>query len=273
MAEHQQQYSVLDYQSKELKIEKENLEKQLLELFAQWRTINKQQRLFADPQQLAVHKQEIANQINTLQQQQQQALELKEQYLKEKEQEQQLIHQLHEQYLAVLKKMEVMIERLQAEQKHHETVIADLEKRKTAHQQEHGTVLKEHTELAQKLTNVSKQQTQLEKTEHQFEKRKTYYHNWVARANMLSQEQASLEHKKEWTQESSNPSCPLCEQNLSASRKRFLQTKFTKLTASLQHRLTRLSRIIPQLKSVLIEQHKTIESYKKEREQNALLRS
>ena len=273
LAEHQQQYSVFIYQSKELKTKKESLEKQLLELFAQWRTSNKQQRLIADPQKLATYKQKIATQINTLQQQQQQALELKEHYLKEKEQEQQLIHQLHEQHLAVLKKMEVMIERLQAEQKHHETVITDLRKRKTAYVHEYETVQKEHAELTQKLTNVSKQQTLLDKTEQQFEKRKTHYHNWVARANMLSQEQVSLAHKKEWTQESSNPSCPLCEQNLSASRKRFLQTKFAKLATSLHHRLTRLSRIIPKLKNVLIEQHKTIENLKKEREQHTLLLS
>src|SRR5439155_10762716 len=61
-----------------------------------------------------------------------------------------------------------------------------------------------------------------------------------------------------------DPSCPLCEQNLSASRKRFLKLNFAKQESSLTHRLRRLKRIIPALKEILIAQHTAINQDKEQ---------
>ena len=68
-----------------------------------------------------------------------------------------------------------------------------------------------------------------------------------------------------------DPSCPLCEQNLSASRKRFLKLNFEKQESFLAHRLRRLKRIIPALKELLINQHSRITADKEQLQQATIL--
>ena len=56
----------------------------------------------------------------------------------------------------------------------------------------------------------------------------------------------------------------------SASRRRFLKTKFIKQEHFLKHRLNRLHTIIPNLKTILIEQHKLVNSYKNQCEKQTI---
>lgn len=60
-----------------------------------------------------------------------------------------------------------------------------------------------------------------------------------------------------------NPSCPLCEQNLSASRKKFLKSTFAKQEQSITHKLKRFTSIIKKLKELLVEQHAALAERKK----------
>ena len=80
-----------------------------------------------------------------------------------------------------------------------------------------------------------------------------------------------LRKKIIWYTMKQSPSCPLCEQNLSAARKRFLKNKFETDVAVLTHRFARLSNVIKSLKVILFEQHATLEKLKKEDQEAQLI--
>ena len=98
--------------------------------------------------------------------------------------------------------------------------------------------------------------------EKQFEKRKNFYHLFIARGNRIQTLLKDLAHRKELMHDT-NPSCPLCEQNLSAARKRFMHTKLCEQEALLVHQKKRLMGITVLLKTALIDQHNQIEAFKK----------
>lgn len=102
------------------------------------------------------------------------------------------------------------------------------------------------------------------KLKEQFEKRKAFYQTLIEKGNRVKSERSELEHKKAVVQDLNNPSCPFCEQILTAKRKQFLNSKITKTEAQAERRLTRIHTIFKKLKVVLLEQHKQIEELAKE---------
>lgn len=97
----------------------------------------------------------------------------------------------------------------------------------------------------------------------QFEKRKERYHAFVAQRNIFASEQETL-LKKQTMVDSEDSSCPLCEQNLSAARKKFLKNKCAKDARFALHQYNRLVRIVPPLKELLVAQHAYVEDQKKQ---------
>ena len=95
---------------------------------------------------------------------------------------------------------------------------------------------------------------------------KEYYQKFIAQGNLAKRDLDALHQKKLLTHDEQDPSCPLCEQNLSASRRRFLQGKFEHQERFLQHRFTRMAKVIKNLKTILFEQHEQLATWKKERE-------
>lgn len=83
-------------------------------------------------------------------------------------------------------------------------------------------------------------------------------------------EKENIINKQKFIHDEHNPSCPLCEQNLSASRKKFLKSRFTHQEQFLLHQLKRLTMVITHLKAVLIEQHTYLEALKKKDEQQKI---
>ncbi|GAG71328.1 unnamed protein product, partial [marine sediment metagenome] len=102
--------------------------------------------------------------------------------------------------------------------------------------------------------------------EKQFEKRKEAYQRWIANGKHAHGQLAQLKQKKELVTNENAPCCPLCEQNLSASRKRFLQHKFTNNIQMLLHKYTRLQKLICHLKALLVEQHKKLEACRQDKQ-------
>ncbi|MEX0940907.1 MAG: AAA family ATPase, partial [Candidatus Babeliales bacterium] len=218
----QEEYSLLIYKLDELKKEKVKNEHSLLTLFNEWRTTNKKQHKISNIQEIIQQKELLTQKLFTLQHEQQQILELRERFFKIKELEQQTINNAKEEHLASLKKKEVMIERLNVEHVYLVSKNKELAEQLQLLEQEKNNIGTEQlnvTNHIQKYKELSQQCALIEK---QFEKRKNYYHLWVARANSLKQENQGIDQKHLLVKDTSNPSCPLCEQNLSASRKRFL---------------------------------------------------
>jgi hypothetical protein len=95
----------------------------------------------------------------------------------------------------------------------------------------------------------------------QFEKRKNLFQQLVERNNWLTTEMDALRQKGELVHDD-NPSCPLCDQSLSASRRKFLRGKFAKQQSGIEHQLSRISIVRDRLKQLLIEQHQEITKQK-----------
>ena len=74
----------------------------------------------------------------------------------------------------------------------------------------------------------------------------------------MRDEHATQLQKSNLTQDT-NSSCPLCEQSLSAARKRFLQTKIEDTIQVHTHRLARLKKILPHLKTLLVDDYAALQ--------------
>jgi exonuclease SbcC len=98
-----------------------------------------------------------------------------------------------------------------------------------------------------------------------FDKRKEFYHRWTTLGNCLRTEQQTQLKRLQLTQDIKNPSCPFCEQSLSASRKRFLETKLEVGMHMQMHQLERFTHILPRLKTILITEHTALQKIAEEK--------
>lgn len=269
LAEQHKQHNLLNYQHEQL-IKKENDEqKSVRTLLADWRATQKKARNLLNQELLEKEKKQLEKQLQEQQQALQKLLTVKQEYLNKKEQLHSLEQQIKEQQTAVYNNKKLQIEQLRLEHKNIQEQQRVAQKEHDELTQEKELLTKEFKNLDEKL-GLQKKSLEAEKTdEQQFEKRKEHYQKYIAHGNLLKAEQASLRQKKELSSNEDNPSCPLCEQNLSAARKRFLKQKFDQQERFLHQRLTRISLLITQLKAVLIEQHEKIHETKKATEQYA----
>ncbi|MFH0898453.1 MAG: SMC family ATPase [bacterium] len=154
---------------------------------------------------------------------------------------------------------------------HHEFGIKQLsstyEKKKLEHQQRLAELKKLeeqrlfHEKQLQAKTSFDKS---YEKLKTQFDKRRSWYQTLIQRANQCTTALKDVDLKKKVATDTSNPACPLCQQMLTAKRKQFLTKQFGHEQHFFQHRLDRLTHLISNLKSLLLEQHKELEKNKAE---------
>ncbi len=236
------------------------LQKQLEQFRAQvacWRTVNKKQRTMPNYQELEKCKKEGGVRVEQFQKILRDRLQLQEKILKCKSELQVKTVALQQQHAVTLQAVQIQQERLSYEKK---SVGAVQEQQaKLKHDLDKRTTLLSKERAALKLTTW--QQDQLLKQEAQFEKRKNMYQQFFAKGSWLRAELDALKQKHEFAHDD-NPSCPMCEQNLSASRRKFLRNKFEKQQIYITHQLARLSRVATQLKQLLIEQHKELGTQK-----------
>ena len=262
----QQQQALLTQQLKQHDHEQLQLHSVLRGLRAQWRSFHATLLRYSQHTELHERKLTLMGTITHHQQGLQKTLELKEQILRTKESIQQIEKQISDTQSATMHIQHVTSERLRLEAaalEHQRTeLIAAQEKLTTEEKQIRTTIgtLEKQTEQTQT------HKAALAVIEQQFEKRKDYYQKFITQGNWLKNELNGLEHKQTVVHDTDNPSCPLCEQNLSASRKKFLKTTFTKQEQTIKHQLTRLSSVIKNLKALLIEQHEQIATLKQQAE-------
>lgn len=226
----------------------------------QWRTIHKKTRTLPQSNNLVKQKKELLAQIKTSQQQIQKELTLKNTLLEKKEllhkQEQQLVKKQHEHTHNEQK----LLHTLNAE--HHTTTLEHKRIRNELHTT--STTIEQNNaktkKIAAELQVAQKQCNNIVTITKQFEKRKEYYQRYVAQRNVIINELKKSSNKQQVMHDLSNPSCPLCEQTISAQRKRFLQKKCNQQNELMQHKHNRFDHILPKLKELLINQHKQIQS-------------
>ena len=144
-----------------------------------------------------------------------------------------------------------------------ETQITASHNQLARYEQERTETKQEVIMLQKKILDATVQQCALEGIEKQFERRKDYYQKFVAQGTWIKQELDNLLQKNLLVHDDANPSCPLCEQNLSATRKRFLKKQFEAHERFLTHRIIRLKKVAIALKALLIEQHAHMSTLKK----------
>jgi len=270
LLDEQKNYEVLEIHYDQLHTDEQQRQEKLRTIVATWRSINRKQRLLGDYTDLEQRKKRVLDEINTHQQQLQKTLELKEQLFKHKETRHALEKKAHEVLSNQLQQHQLALERITFAHKTAMATTIDLQKKQLALTHELQTCTKEIAALQLSEQKCAAHIETYKRLEHQFEKRKSHYQKYVALGNAVTAELESIAHKQKLSQDEHNPSCPLCEQNLSAARRKFLKTQLANQEEFMQHRLQRLTRLIKSLKALLIEQHKEIDTQKKAIEQNTI---
>lgn len=246
-------------------------QQQLLSIRKEWRTIHSKM-CANDYAHLDAEKKSMSEKLSEQQVLLQKNLEYKEAFLHTKDLLQQRHKQLTDAHQAEHNKALMVIERLTLEKKATELQMHELSSQLMLNETEKKAYAGERQSLEKKITESTVDPEHLIAEENQFEKRKAYYQKFVAQGNFLKSELENLAQKKLLAHDEDNPSCPLCEQNLSASRKKFLKTLFTKQEHLITHQLKRLATIIKKLKALLVDQHAYLSLLKKNHDEHQLLK-
>lgn len=233
----------------------------------EWRSVHARLLHYTQDMPLAQKKEQIVQEIKVHQQTLQKSLLLKEQLLQAREQLQHTNHRLLNQHTQQLQQQQLALERLILEQRNYQEHAHQLHNQQAVYEQEKNSLLHELDVLTKQQITYNADTQTTEKEHAQFEKRKEYYQRFIAQGNWIKKELDGLHQRESLVHDEDAPSCPLCEQNLSASRRRFLKQKFAKNEQFLVHRLARLTRLIADLKTILIEQHAHLQHQKTIREQ------
>lgn len=258
----QEQQQVL-YQIDLLQSEFQKKKSLWLNLIDLSRTVHRRRKSIKQLEEILIKKQEINSSLINFQLQWQKKLSLSEELLIIKTKCQQLELTLTSQHTNAIDQVKNKIEKNQLEKQLLKKSLQELIAQSTKIEQEKTTLEKQHQQLAHSLEKIQNQNHSF--IEHQFEKRKEYYHKWIALGNMTKNNLDAVKHKL-LLADNEAPSCPLCEQNLSASRKRFLNKKLSHEEQFIRHRLNRLIKITKKLKDLLYEQHAHYEQIKKDKQ-------
>lgn len=264
-----QELSLLLFQKQKTVDEQNKYTHALIQTVHQWRLCHRQQLSQPNFAQLEKEKNLLLLEIGSHQKQLQEHLDIQQEALIAKEKLNAFVQTFQQQKSQAINQHIITIERLQTQATHHQKSITDETTR--AHKIEQN-LTSTQKELARLLEQLPKNPSvNIERIEKQFEKRKEHYQQWIAQANMISAQLNSNAKKNLLVIDEESPSCPLCEQNLSAARKRFLKKKFEDDSAFLSARFNRLSSLIKKLKTVLFEQHAYLENEKKQNQTRVLL--
>lgn len=110
-------------------------------------------------------------------------------------------------------------------------------------------------EADQKLLHATSLEKALQIQRSQFEKRKSFFQAMRHQEQLLTGRLLELEHKNNMVQDLTNPSCPLCEQLLTANRKKFLAQRLIKEQGFIEQRLKRVKKLLIDLRLLLQAQH------------------
>lgn len=256
-AQESQDVSLIAYKIEELLKKQHEDQVVLREKYTTWRSIHKKQLRMSNYAGLQSQKKEIACAIDLFQKKFQQHLNMQKQCLEYGVSLQSHIQQSMQKHALLEQKVLIEIESMRIELKNI--------REKKVYAQEQKKLLEQEIEQYQRFlknevsADMDVVEAQLIKEEHIFERRKEYYQNFRARGSLIHNELQSSTQKKQLVHDEKDPSCPLCEQNLSASRRRFLQQKFNRNEQFLTHQRTRLVRVVKKLKDMLVEQHTQIQ--------------
>jgi exonuclease SbcC len=254
----EQQEHRLSYELKQYNNEQTEYQNKLITLFSQWRSINREQKKQADISALQKQIAQLTQQSEQFQCSVQQHIALNKTVVSLKEQQQQIAQIIQKNFNEQRATKQRALDQLMVTFQEKKTACMLAQQQQQHLEQKISQLQQESAQHESNLTACTKKITNQKTTEEQFEKRKEHYYQWAAQLDRIKGELQEIEQKKEMTSDTTNPSCPLCEQNLSAARKRFLRNKLTGHDQFLTKRAQRLSTALTKLKKILIDQHKEV---------------
>lgn len=226
---------------------------QLLELYTKWRSTHKQ---------LGVHqpineeeKQKLLYELHNMQKYQEEFFALKEQFFEAQTKLKEHLHNLQSQQQQSMNKFQLIREAQTGELRKLTALLQKAEQIQHKQALELKSLANMDKELKKQLTEHISIGDQFQKISPQFEKRKQFYHRWIEYEQRLTQEIVQLDQKKTLSKDIDNPSCPLCQQELSSDQQKLLHDKFVTEQQRLQHRRTRIRSALNVLKPLLQQQH------------------
>ncbi len=223
----------------------------------QWKQRHSKLLQVKNPLDLAAQQEKLEQQQQELLEQKQHLLTLKELIFAKKTEYQTILAHLDQQHLATMREQNNVVEKAKQEQllvTHNMQLLISTQKTQAGSYAQ----LESNIEELKKQANpelLINDTTTLVKT---YERAKEFYQKWLEQGKWVAQELQELEKKQTLSHDPANPSCPLCEQNLSQARKRFLHNKFADQERFLQKRLQRLRTLLLDLKKQLEQLHAAV---------------
>lgn len=262
----QKQLDILSVQRQQKKEAESELLAKFRTVSAQWRDTERKKRAYPDIKEQEKNYREKQIRLAEYQESMKTLIDLKQQSLTISSALKQIEQKLLQQQMLKQRNAEQIAERITSDIKICQERINSLEKERSSKVIEFKALSAQIERLSQERTHLSYDQAAVTSFEKRFERRKDYFQKFVAQGSLLTKELQQLEKKQLLVHDDQDPSCPLCEQNLSAARKRFLKQKYADEQSFLKHRIERLARVTKKLRTLLIEQHDKKIDYQKKRD-------
>ncbi len=262
LTQKQQEQKLLQFEHEQKIQEIIKVTQQQTKLSTLWKETEAKFKDAPDKTTIEKQRETLLKQLSQEQQKLKESLTHKETFLKYKEQEQELLHKLKQQYAVDLQNKRLELERIKTTHKAKREQEQVLKKEIAKHIDEHKTC-QNTIEKLKKTVNPIHLITDTQDLQKTFETRKEEYLKSIEQANWITKELKSVADKQVLSQNTNNPSCPLCEQNLSQARKRFLHQKFDDQHSFLTKKLEDLKTFIKTTKEILHAEHAALEVSKK----------
>ena len=194
----------------------------------------------------------------------QEKIALQENYFKQKELAQNFLQTLNQQKSLELEALRIELKSIEFELSGQSNKSKELETTFNKKSFELLEQNKKFSELKKQLENLSGLEKSLSYEETVFEKRKNFYQKYVVVGNKISTEYKNCDQKINLVGNTDNPCCPLCKQDLRLDRKSSLTAQFSKEKSLYNHQINRISKLLKNLKEIILNQHANIEKIKKE---------
>lgn len=271
LTQRHKEYELLRYQAQEMSNKEAQTRTTLTQLEQEWKTIETLHAQAPDLKLLEEQKKELLTSINTHQKVFQQLLELKERLLHAQMKLSQVEHTIHEERALIVQKKTGLVERTLINLEATDTKLKELLSSLELQNKECSLLESRMGQLSTIISTQAVDEQVFATLEQKLAQGKEAYQQMIARGNFAQQELVSLEHKEKLSYDDENPCCPLCEQNLSVSRKRFLKTKLSEQKTALSEQIAHITRELNTLKKDLLTEHAHYEQQKKKREENIAL--
>lgn len=232
--------------------------------YGAWKLVSKKSLQSIDYQGLIEDKKSATILIDKYQQLRQESIKAQEELMQLKQAAQELANKHHEAQRHIIQHHHLTHERLKLEKESHRAQLTLVIAQKSKAENDLIAIDTMRAKIDEVTATKPLLCENLQAIERQFEKRKAAYQEFSTLGTYLTNELRSIEQKKQFVGNDNDPSCPLCEQNLSATRRRFLRGKLTTNEQLLTHQTSRLAHVVKKLKPILIEQHQLLERFKAE---------